>query len=496
MSKALLLFTAVVIAAIETVYQLFWAVSLGSGKRSTMKHFLFLVAVVVLGGLGSIYHPVWGIVLYYTFAVLRPQYLWSWSLPVEWRWSLIGAGIAVCGFILHLPRILLRARMNLIAGLMMAYGLLLMLSCITAFDPSMAEKWGIEYAKIIAIALLATVVIDHLWQIRLLGAMVLLVLGYVAYEINYMYLVKGRLDIFHYGFGGLDNNGAALMLAMGVPFAYAWGVAAPKRWQRFVAWGAGVLIIHAVLMSYSRGAMVAGIVGVAWVLFHHRSWKQAVAVLLALCLVLGVLAGPQIRERFMSTANFETDQSANARYESWSAAWQMAWERPLLGHGIRNSNEFSHNYGADIAGRTIHSQYLQVAADTGLPSMLIFVAMLVVAGVYLGRTRAICRRYDPEEGQGPPDPELEQTAALALAGQSSLLIFAVGGVFLSLEVFELPWMLMVLAGVTPAIAQRRVEERLGLPTPRPAPRRPLRWRRRWRSAVRSATVMTQGVLHP
>jgi hypothetical protein len=40
--------------------------------------------------------------------------------------------------------------------------------------------------------------------------------------------------------------------------------------------------------------------------------------------------------------------------------------------------------------------------------------------------------------------------------QASLIIFAIDGVFLSLELFELPWLLIVLGGVAPPILERRL----------------------------------------
>ena len=56
-----------------------------------MKQFLFLITLFTAGGLGSIVEPFWAVLLYYTFAVLRPQYLWKWALPVGM------AMVVICG---------------------------------------------------------------------------------------------------------------------------------------------------------------------------------------------------------------------------------------------------------------------------------------------------------------------------------------------------------------------------------------------------------------
>ena len=60
-----------------------------------VKQMLFLVAMMVFCGLRSLVDPFWGIFLYYTFSVLRPQAVWEWSLPEGIRWSLFTAIIAV-----------------------------------------------------------------------------------------------------------------------------------------------------------------------------------------------------------------------------------------------------------------------------------------------------------------------------------------------------------------------------------------------------------------
>ncbi len=462
-----------------------------------MKHLLFLAAITTLGGIGCLYHPFWGVLLYYGLAVLRPQFLWDWSLPMEVRWSLAAALIAVAGTLLTLPRVLKTARFNWFIALTGVFSLLLMLSYLTATESTVAQAYGIEYAKIIFLALLAAMVIDQLWQIRVLVITVMLVIGYLAYEINYLYFIDGRLDIYHYGFGGLDNNGAGLLVAMGIPLAYTIGLAARRRWQRFGCWLLGIFMIHSVLMSYSRGAMVAAIVGGAWLVWRHRSKMQAIGASLAVGLVVLTLAGPEIRARFFSTTRIEGDRSAQSRLDSWKAGWAIAWDRPLFGQGIRNSRYLSHNFGADTYGRTIHSQYLQVAADSGIPAMVVYLGLLGLSFGGLRRSHALCQeRIDDIElalGDAEPDEpmratldELHLTAMVSLGAAGSLVIYAAGAVFLSLELFELPWLLMVLAALLPTLLGRRLEEmdagaaavetpvhRHPHPSPRtPAPRNP------------------------
>ncbi|MFI4861765.1 MAG: O-antigen ligase family protein [Phycisphaerales bacterium JB063] len=423
-----------------------------------MKQFLFLTAAVMVGGTAAITAPFWGVMLYYALATLRPQNLWAWALadmPTV-RWSLLAGGIAIGAFLIHLPTIINTARTNKVLGLLLIYAVLITLSVLTAFNPKVAQFWLEEYAKVIAIAVIASLVVQQLWQVRALGIMIALSIGYIALEINHLYFTQGgRLDILHDGYGGLDNNGAGTLIALGIPFAYFLAISRVGNWakpRRVLGICLGLLMLHSVMMTYSRGAMLATAVGIGWILFHHRPRKQAVAAGFATMLVVAVMAGPEIRNRFVSTAEFQTDASAQSRFESWGAAWRMAWDNPILGKGIRNSNTYSENFGADMAGRTIHNQYLQLAADSGIPAALVYILLLLIGlwGVYLARRRIL--HFHSEKHEGLEDEQharLEDAAALTLALQAALLMFMFSAMFLSVELVELPWLLIVLAGVTP-----------------------------------------------
>lgn len=449
-----------------------------------MKQFALLTAMTILGAIGALQTPFWGVLLYYTLAVLRPQYLWDWALDGNVRWSLMAALIALGSFWLHLSRMIKRSGFNSMISLFILYGLLVMLSTITAVNPQLAQNWAIEYAKIIVIAVVASLVIEHFWQVKLLALMMLLMLGYIAWEINFLYFFQGgRLNIFHYGYGGLDNNGAGLLLAMGIPFAYCFALSPAKviwRWWPLAAAALGLLMMHAVMMTFSRGAMLAAAVGICWVLIHHRPRWQSAGAAVALVLALSVMAGPQIQARFSSTSNYKTDASAQSRFDSWAAAWHIAWENPLLGKGIRNSNQYTFNYGADHQGRTIHNQYLQIAADTGIPAASLYLFMLGFGMWNFRCARVMCREAIEE---APDDLDINRIQQvhhadrICLACQGSLVIFIFDGMFLSLEMFEIPWLLLVMAGVLPRVMRMHLDNLCTVdeaeeeaPTPSPKPK--------------------------
>ena len=429
-----------------------------------MKQMLLLTLMTVLGAVGALQTPFWGVLLYYTLAVLRPQHLWDWALDGSVRWSLLAAMITLVSFWLHLSRLISRSVINVMISLIVIYALLVLLSTITAFNPQIAQDWAIEYAKVLIIAVVASMVIEHFWQVKLLALMIMLMLGYIAWEINFLYLFRGGyLNIFHNGYGGLDNNGAGLLLAMGIPFAYCFALTPMKniwRWWPMIACAfLGLVMMHAVMMTYSRGAMLASVIGILWVLFHHKPRWQSAAAAVLLVMALSVMAGPQIQERFLSTTQYKTDASAQSRFGSWAAAWQIAWENPVLGKGIRNSNQYTRNYGADKMGRTIHNQYLQIAADTGIPAAAIYLLMLGYGLWNFRVARVMCRNALPD-ADDDKKPLILHASRISLACQASLIIFMFDAMFLSLEMFETPWLLLVMAGVLPRVMRKYLDQLL------------------------------------
>ncbi|MEX2215034.1 MAG: O-antigen ligase family protein [Phycisphaeraceae bacterium] len=425
-----------------------------------MKHFVFLILLTLAGSVAAPFNPIWGLLLYYSVSILKPQTMWDWSLPVEWPWAKLAAAAAILGVLLNASKLFNRARFSLIVALMFAFLILMTFSTLTAHDPALSQFWLLEYAKVLVMAIIVTLLVERMWHIRALGAVVLVCIGYIGWEANYRYFFDGRMDIYHHGFGDLDNNGAGLMLAMGLPFAYAFAMTASRYWMRIVSVVAGFFILHAMLMTYSRGAMLASIVAVAWLLAHHKPRKQAAAIAAVLALIVAIQAGPEIRERFMLTTQFERDYSAQSRLTSWEAAYEIVKEHPLTGVGIRNSNTYTKNYGADQVGRTIHSQYLQIAADSGIPSLLVYLGLVCASLACMGQARKLVVQKIAQD-----DPELawwgrhrlRHMHTVILSCQGSLIVFLFGSVFLSLEVFEMPWMLMGIAAVLPRVVRSEIE---------------------------------------
>lgn len=418
-----------------------------------MKQLVLMSVLTAMGTVGVYFNTFWGVAIYYLFAVLRPQALWKWVLPEGVSWSYyvaITTILAACLMSLAVPPLRPRRAGRALRTAftahpwVLAFGVWIAVTYLTAQNREAAYPWFIEYLKIFVMFAASTVLLRTVGQVWSLMVIAASALGYIAYEVNYLYFVQGYLGIYHNGYGGLDNNGAGIMLAMGVPLCFFVWEGSQRAW-RWLYLSLVPVLLHAVLMTYSRGAMVSLLAAMPFVFWRSRRKRQmALVMLLLAAIALPKMAGKEIVSRFFTIRNYEADGSAQSRLASWKAAWQIATEHPILGVGVRNSSLLTYDYGADMVGRVIHNQYLQVAADSGLVGLALYLAALLAVWLATLRARRAVARRD--------DVEASQVHAVASGVESSMAIFCVGAVFLSLEVFELPYLLLLLGSHLPLVA--------------------------------------------
>lgn len=436
-----------------------------------MKQILFMVFFTGVGTLAPLTGaPFIGLCVYILFAVFRPQFMWHWSLPEAVSWSLYVALGTIIGTLLYgltpprprpgrwPPSPIALTRVH---ALFAAFGIWLVLSYLLAFRPSEGNQHMTEYAKMYIMFGVGVVVLRTVRQVWAIVLVYAISLGYVAYEINFLYFAYGYLGIVRNGYGGHDNNGAGLLLALGVPLcACAWE--AYRGWYR---WGFALIIpviIHAVLMTYSRGAMLSIIVAAPLWVFRGsgRSRQQKLVLAVAVLAMLPFMAGEQIQERFFSIGEYKKDDSAQSRFTSWKIGLRIAAENPVVGIGVRNSPLFTYDYGADEPGRVIHSQYIQLAADTGFFGLALYLA---VAGGSLWDLQRVIRA-----ARGRDDPDSVRAYFAAVGIQASLVTFLFGAIFLSCEAFE-PQYYLFLAATQLRLAYLSAPG----PVPEPPARRPV-----------------------
>lgn len=171
-------------------------------------------------------------------------------------------------------------------------------------------------------------------------------------------------------------------------------------------------------------------------LWWHSQSKSAAAAIIILCAIALFMFMPDIwHERMETIKTYEQDESAMGRINAWSMAWNLARDR-FLGGGfsIVNSDLFAMYAPDPTTPRAMHSIYFQILGEHGFVGLFIFLLMWILVWRSAGRLRA----------QGKLQPQTLWLSSMGAMCQISLVGYAVGGAFLSLAYFDLPYNLLIL----------------------------------------------------
>ena len=216
------------------------------------------------------------------------------------------------------------------------------------------------------------------------------------------------------GFG--QPNGLGLFLAFAVPFAVHTRAHAATSFGRFAAGVALLAIGVGMVGTFSRSAWLATFLGVG-ILFLSGNTRRVFRIwgtVLVGAILLDVLSGGAIRDTFIRTiGDWVVEQRAGLAL----AGIAMFVEHPLLGVGPGGFAVMIEHYGAQITTLwdylpTPHNVYIQMAAESGIISLVAYVAFL--ASVLRTQIRGI-RRAALNHGAGAAETSMREAAAWSVA---------------------------------------------------------------------------------
>jgi len=327
---------------------------------------------------------------------------------------------------------------------------------VTAPFALLPESSWVQWNKVMKIMLMTFVVMMVIRTRRDIVRLVWVLVGSIGY-----YGVKG--GIFTIRSGGTervwgpedtfigDNNSLALALIITIPLMYYLQQNSDRRWHRHGLSAAMLLSALAALGSYSRGALLA-IAAMVLFMWLKSDRKLMLGALLAAVTPLLLAFMPERWAERMDTINtYEEDSSAMGRLNAWRMAWNLARDR-FLGGGfdVSDAGIFARYAPNPLDVHAAHSIYFQVLGEHGFVGLFLYLALGMAtwhtASVIIRRTR----------GQA----ELRWAHGLATMSQASLIGFAVGGAFLSLLYFDMPYYLMAALIATRIVVERQLQQAL------------------------------------
>ena len=247
-----------------------------------------------------------------------------------------------------------------------------------------------------------------------------------------------------------DNNHFATALAMTVPLVRYLQMQVANRWLRRLLGAMMVLCAAASLGSYSRGALLA-VSAMVLVLWWRGKNRMTGGVLIALGVVGVVALMPDAwKERMNSIKTHDQDASAQGRINAWIMAWNAA-QHHLVGLGfITYKPEYFAMYSPNPdAVFAAHSIYFQVLGSHGFIGLFLFLGMLYS----IWSTGGWLRKHAADI------PQARWAYDLGSLCQVSLVAYVVGGTFLSLAQFDLPYNLLAILAAARIWVQTRGWER-------------------------------------
>jgi putative inorganic carbon (hco3(-)) transporter len=247
------------------------------------------------------------------------------------------------------------------------------------------------------------------------------------------------------GAGGLDANDSAMLLVSALP-VILYLLLQSRSTVRKGLLGVGLLLCcSGVVTSGSRGAFLALIALVGYIVFFYRAvspgWRLA-TVGVVVAGVIGTATGDYWeRMRSITDDDDYNLHEITGRKQLWTRGVGYMFGSPVFGVGVNNFSVAEGQHPVIVAsieaGRGVkygvaHSMWVEIGAELGIPGFLAFVALFFLSFRYL-------RRYARLRSRSRAPPELREASAMAGALIGVLITLAVAGTFLSQQYSGMVW---------------------------------------------------------
>ena len=243
------------------------------------------------------------------------------------------------------------------------------LSAIWSPAPSLTLRSFVEWVKYLAIFYLVANVVDERRRVDILSvalawATLAPALGTINSWSHGEHLVEGDRAAW---IGVFNNpNELAYYLAIGGAFALGALSLTRRRWLRLGYVGALLVMATALLLTQSRGGLMAAITVLGLTLLRATDQKNRGAIVaVGVVLLLAIQFTPQkVWQRASTTFAYQQDASAQGRIDAWRTGLNMVAARPLTGVGAGAFVLAWPEYAPGRRGRGAHgSQHLRAGGE-------------------------------------------------------------------------------------------------------------------------------------
>ena len=410
---------------------------------------LIVVGIVGVAAIMALKRPWIGVMLWTWLSIMSPH-RYTWGFAYHAPLAAIAAVATLVGLMFT------RERQNPFQGSPMVWFLLftmaMTLSWLFGMDPGGDYPQWNKVMKIYFMTFVAAVLLHnryHLIAFAWVSAGSLAVLGAKGGLFTVLtggdHRVWGPVGTFIF-----DNNEFALSLIMAIPLLHFLQLQLASKWARHLMSVVMLLCAAAAIGTHSRGALLA-ITAMGAVFWWRSQHKGAIGVMIAVvALALLPMMPESWWERMATMRTYQEDGSAMGRINAWIVAWEVAKDN-LFGGGMSYQHDWLFMMYGPYSAKPLaaHSIYFQVLGNHGFIALFLFLMMWISTYWAAGWLRVNARAI----------PEAKWAADLGSMAQVSLVGYAVGGAFLSLSYFDLPYNIMVMVVLARVWVQNRGWER-------------------------------------
>ena len=234
------------------------------------------------------------------------------------------------------------------------------------------------------------------------------------------------------------NNEIAVAIVMAIPLMRFLQMQMQGTWAKRVMILCMVMMGAAALGSSSRGALLA-LSAMGLVLWWRSKNKLGLAIgMVVVGVVLLSMMPDAWWERMHTIKTYDQDASALGRINAWWMAFNLAKSNFFGGGFMVWTGSVFAVYAPDPTDvHAAHSIYFMVLGEQGFVGLFIFLTLFMLAYGSANYLRV----------QGKRQPETQWLSDLGGMLQVSFVGYAVGGAFLSLSYWDLPYNMMIMAVV-------------------------------------------------
>lgn len=407
---------------------------------------IIVTAIFVAGFVMAFRRPYVAALLWVWIGLMNPHRM-GWGFAYSLQFGLISAALLVFAIMANPSKVRWPKGPTVVLLLLLVTWMGITSLGAIALEESMGRY--IDVLKVMLMTLVVAAVVRTREEI--LG-LVILIAGSIA-----LYGTKGGLFTLMTGGNHLvygptasvieGNNELAVALITIVPFLYYLSMQVnlikelplinriPEFWIKPGLYGAIILCLVSALGSHSRGALLA-MAAMGSILWWRSKSKLPLGLLIIAMAAVALIFMPDgWTDRMNTIGTYEEDASAMGRINAWNMAINIANDR-FLGAGFVTDLPWIYQRYAPNPSYVIvaHSIYFQILGEHGYIGLFLYLCFWIVTyrlGIRITKLTA-----DKEDWQW--------ANMLGSMSKVSLIGFAVGGAFLSLAYWDMPFYIMVI----------------------------------------------------